>query len=448
MSIKLNSEKQCIILNVILFFLMTIINNYYLSLVISGFIVLLFLFIILKNKSNIFVLFLFVLLTQKGFQYVYLDTPLYTIVTYLDEIIEVCLFLFLIYKYVRHKFSLNNDYFKFACFFGAYILCMTISTFIYQYSSITNSFLDLFLCAKFVIFLISARKIKYEKIQDNLVTFAKASAIITFLLAIVDCFIIEIYPKFDFRFFANSIQLCFQHPTYLAAFEIGILAILLLNDKKINNVYYLFAIIVTILTFRTKAIAIVIAFIALYILFIKYNFKFKYILMGITILIILYFSMSQIEKYFFSDGYVSIREKLFLDGFDIANNHPLFGAGLATFGTTVAYTSGSIFYYTYGYMSGYYENQPVADCFWNGIFAESGYIGAIFFIISIIVLFIIAIKNYKTNKFLFATQILILLYCLITSTAETSFFNPAIAPLFIIFGFKINESKNNGVEKL
>ncbi len=448
MSIKLNSEKQCIILNVILFFLMTIINNYYLSIIISGIILLLFFFTILKNKSNIFVLFLFFLLTQKGFQYVYLDTPLYNLMTYLDEIIEGVLLLFLLYKYINSKISMNNDYVKFICFFGTYMFCMVISSLIYRYSSMINSLLDLFLCTKFVIFLIVARKINYKKIADNLLTFAKISAIITFLLSIVDGFIFEIYPKFDFRFFTYSLELCFQHPTYLAAFEIGILSILLLNDKKINKIYYVLVITVTMLTFRTKAIAIIVTFIALYISFIKFNFRFKYLLMAITILIIIYFSMFQIEKYFFSDGYVTIREKLLLDGFDIANNHPLFGAGLATFGTTVAYSTGSIFYYTYGYMSGYYKNQPVADCFWNGIFAESGYLGAIFFIISIMMLFIIAIKNYKNNKLIFATQILILLYCLITSTAETSFFNPAIAPMFIVFGLNSSESKNNEVKKI
>ena len=218
--------------------------------------------------------------------------------------------------------------------------------------------------------------------------------------------------------------------------------IVLMYCMKYNkhNMKYIIALaIVMCFTLRSKAIASVLIVFAIYFSCVKYKLKIKWLVLIGAVCFAVYFGMSQIEMYFTVGTNVPIRLKLLQDGINIAQQYFPLGAGFGTFGTTIAYNSRSMFYYQLGYMSGYYENQPVGDGFWPGIFAESGWIGSLLFVLVIIMMLIDSYKMINEDKYAAWCMLSVLAYAIIASTAETGFFNPATAFMFIVYGIAASE---------
>ena len=149
----------------------------------------------------------------------------------------------------------------------------------------------------------------------------------------------------------------------------------------------------------------------------------------------IYFSSDQFDKYFTVHDYAPMRLKLIQDGVKIANQHFPFGSGFATFGTTVSYEYNSPFYQSLGYYSKLYiDQQVVADAFWHGIFAESGWLGTAAFIVAVLLMAVDSVSKAKAHPYAGWCMLSVMLYSFIASVASTSFFNPAIALMFIIYG--------------
>ena len=400
----------------------------------------------LQRRNNVVYLAFFLLIMQKCFQYKFENTIYITPITYVDEIVELITVILVLLYVIKNSIYLERIEKQSFGFFFSYIIVALISTAIYRYSSFVNAFLDLFVCAKFIVFYfwgrLILRSVKYDRIfKQELKDFARINAVWLVLLSLHDLFLAPIFPKFDYRFFTYSLQLCFQHPTYLAAATITMMSLLMIDFQRKDLKYLVLLSVVTLLTFRTKAIGAIFGVAILYLAFVKLNIRYKKSIMLLVSFVFLISASDSFNKYFTAGEYTPIRLKLLRDGFDIANKHFPLGSGFATFGTTVAFSTKSFFYNLYGYTSGYYSNQPVADCFWNGVFAESGYIGALFFILGTVFLVMFALKQFQNNKFSGWCILSILVYTLITSTSETSFFNPAIAVLFIIAGYSVCDSR-------
>lgn len=393
-----------------------------------------------RKKGNGWTVAFILLIFQKALQRLTTGAS-YQIITYLDEIAEVLLLLVLLYAMTR-KFTVERkDKYILTCFllwFGMAIL----SSIINKNASIVTIILDCFVCIKFMVFYQGGRVLsKYgwftkRDLYELLNSICKIISILLLLLCIHDLILPPFFEKFDYRYFTESLQLCFLHPTYLAAACMTCMAVLMYNMKydKRNMMYIIMLSIIICLTFRVKAIGTLLVVFAVYFSSVKYEMKTKTIVLIGSSCAVVYFGMSQMEKYFSVGISVPIRLKLLQDGINIAQQYFPLGAGFGSFGTTVSYESGSSFYYQLGYMSGYYANQPVGDTFWPGIFAEAGWIGTIFFGGLVIFMVIDAVKRLKEDKYAGWCMLSILAYAIIASTAENAFFNPATAFMFVIYG--------------
>lgn len=409
-------------------------------LLLVGFEIIIIACLCLKARSNVWAVFFFVLVVQKSLQRITTGLT-YQIITYLDEIVEIAYVLILVY-FLTHgcKFSKKNN--KVLVAYVIYVAIGILSSAFYNYANLTTIILDVFVCTKFIIFykgaaILSQNNIFNEKdFYNNLNSLCKIFAVIVFFLAVHDIAFAPFFEKFDFRYFTYSIQLCFQHPTYLAAACFTCMTVLMYGLKydHSNMKYITLLAVVTCLTFRTKAIVTVIVVYAIYFSCVKYRMKTKWIMLLGVACFSVYIAMNQFEIYFTEGSSVPIRLKMLRDSISIASEHFPLGAGFGSFGTTVAYESGSKFYYSLGYMSGYYEGQPVADAFWPGIIAEAGLFGTFAFVLVIVFMLIDSFRRLNEECYSGWCMVSILIYAIIASTSETAFFNPATAIMFIIYG--------------
>jgi hypothetical protein len=314
---------------------------------------------------------------------------------------------------------------------------------VYRYQPITAALIDAFALVErfFVGYLATIIYTRKNRIiiTDYLVRIAKIITVILFLLAIHDIFMSPFYPKSNYRYFMYSLQLMFPHATYLAGAEVTLLILLGYKNKKSNNIaYMLMATFVGVMTLRGKAIA----FFAVYWLFYLMVFIFRnrnYFIMMIGGGIASFFvAKEQMEEYFGSGTKYSPRLILIKDGFKLMMNHFPIGTGFATFGSSVASTYYSPLYTKLGYSKYWGMSKDysafLTDCFWPTIMAQFGVIGLICFIFVICCLFSLAIYKSKSNKASGMAMIMTLIYMIITSLAESSFFNPISLLMFILFG--------------
>ena len=395
------------------------------------------------KKSNFLSVWFFALVFQKAIQRVISSGILFQAVTYLDEVTEIIAVIIIIRALAKKQLKLSKYEVAIGVAFSVYFAFCTVSTIVYSYMGIFLSVLDAFVCAKFMVFyfagksLIASKALTLKKTYDILNVPCKQASVILLLLALHDLIFPAFFAKYDFRFFTQSLMLGFQHPAYLAIVCLTIICVLALNMRyDQNNLKYIFMMTaVTILTFRSKEMAAVLIILLLYLLFVKYKFQGNALVLAPVAGLAIYFSSDQFDKYFTVHDYAPMRLKLIQDGVKIANQHFPFGSGFATFGTTVSYEYNSPFYQSLGYYSKLYiDQQVVADAFWHGIFAESGWLGSAAFIIAVLLMTFDSISKAKNHPYAGWCMLSIMLYSFIASIASTSFFNPAIAIMFIIYG--------------
>lgn len=316
-----------------------------------------------------------------------------------------------------------------------------VSTFVYQYQDILVSLIDMVtIISRFIIAYLAiyvyAQKSK-RNLSDAVLWIAKLITIILLFLSFHDLIMNPFFARGDYRYFTNSLKLMFPHPTYLAA--CGVTLFIYFGYKGTKKYkFYLFASAFLVLsTQRAKALG----FLALYIVFLillkgKYGKKhpIQMALMGGCAAAIV--GWEQIVEYFFTTSY-SPRLLLLQDSVSIALNSFPFGVGYGAFGSSVAAE-----YYSPVYMYlGYYNNWGMSsdytaflsDNFWPTVIGEFGFIGLFIFISIIIVLLKYSLETYKLDKTAGFSMFSIMGYMILTSLAETSFFNPTSMLLFMMF---------------
>ncbi len=395
------------------------------------------------KKGNFLSVWFFALVFQKAIQRVISSGIPYQAVTYFDEVTEIVAIIIIIRSLAKKQLKLSKYEIAISVAFAVYFAFCTVSTIVYSYMSVFLSMLDAFVCLKFIAFyfagksLITSKTLTLKKTYEILNVPCKQVSVILLLLALHDLIFPAFFTKYDFRFFTQSLILGFQHPLYLGVVCLTVICVLALNMRyDQNNLKYIFMMTaVTILTFRSKEMAAVLIILLLYLLFVKYKFQGNALVLVPIAALSAYFSSDQFDKYFTVHDYAPMRLKLIQDGVKIANQHFPFGSGFATFGTTVSYEYNSPFYQSLGYYSKIYiDQQVVADAFWHGIFAESGWLGAAAFIIAVLLMTFDSISKAKDHPYAGWCMLSIMLYAFIASIASTSFFNPAIAIMFIIYG--------------
>lgn len=395
------------------------------------------------KKGNFLSVWFFALVFQKAVQRTISSGILYQAVTYFDEVTEIVAVIIIIRALAKKQLKLSKCEIAIGVAFAVYFAFCTISTIVYSYMSVFLSVLDAFVCLKFIAFyfagksLITSKALTLKKTYEILNVPCKQVSVILLLLALHDLIFPAFFEKYDYRFFTQSLILGFQHPAYLAIVCLTVICVLALNMRyDQGNMKYIFMMTaVTILTFRSKEMSAALIILLLYLLFVKYKFQGNALVLVPVAALCAYFSSDQFDKYFTVHDYAPMRLKLIQDGIKIANQHFPFGSGFATFGTTVSYEYNSPFYQSLGYYSErYIDQQVVADAFWHGIFAESGWLGSAAFITTVLLMTFDSISKAKDHPYAGWCMLSIMLYSFIASIASSSFFNPAIAIMFIIYG--------------
>lgn len=394
------------------------------------------------GKDSVWRILFLGLLFQNAFQQTANGTSFYQIISYFDELIELVCLLF-VFVDLKRKMLLSVPGEKTILIgYLGYLLIEILSTINYGGTAATLALMDAFVSAKFIVFTIAGMRLadKYkETLEDKIVSMNKtceAVAIVLFVIMVHDLLLSPFFERQDFRIFTYSIKLCFQHPTYLAAACMMCIVTMILGMRYgLNNLRYIILLsVVTIFTFRNKAIAGIFVVLIIYFVYVRKKLPIRKAILIVAFFVVGYIGSESFNMYFTAGNHIPIRLKLISDGINIAKEYFPLGAGLATFGTTVAFDSKSSFYRNLGYLSGYYEGQAVGDTFWAGIFAEAGIFGALMFIVVVGTMLYQSFKRIKVKKYNGWCMISIIAYAIIASTAESAFFNPAVAMIFIIYG--------------
>lgn len=318
-----------------------------------------------------------------------------------------------------------------------------VSSVIYRYQSLMISGVDgILIVSKFMIGYLAA--FVYTRLHPgDLCQKANGAVrmvtVILFLLMVHDMIFTPIFPQGEYRYFTNSVVLMFPHATYCAAAMATILIFLGYTDKDGGNIpYMILATVIGMLTLRAKAMAFFAVYWLLYVSLVVLRLRNVFALLGIGGLGGLIVGMEQILLYFFDTNHYSPRNIMLQDSIELANQYFPLGTGFATFGSTLAAQHYSPIYTQLGYekLDGMQSTNTsyLTDCFWPEIIAQFGWIGTVVFVIVVVLLLILAIRKIKKNVYAGYGMLAIMVFMLINSTAESSFFNPTSFFLFILFG--------------
>ncbi len=384
------------------------------------------------------ILFIFLLLTMIDVG----NSNVNVFFSHIDEFVEV-LCIFYLFLNVRSKGLKDNQAIEFT-----WIILLSIgvigSIFWMQQNLVAIVQDMLFTCSKFLIAYL-AGFIYFNKRNKNIsavYSIAKILVVVLTLLSIHDLVLPAWFPVSDYRYFMYSQKLFFTHSTYLTHVAATLLFVFVfgsLKNKANMKLYMVMASYLIILAMRTKGIAFLFVFWIVYVyLFIFKAKRREFIYLGGTAVATL-LGFDAFESYFLNTERYSPRRLLLLDSLSILKSEFPIGTGFASFGSPVAAQYYSPIYTKLGYGNnwgmGQYNNMFLSDNFWPCIFAQFGFLGAIIFCIVIFLFLKKVIRILKNDKQSGFILLMIMIYMLISSLAETSFFNPTSMLLFFIFAY-------------
>ena len=233
-----------------------------------------------------------------------------------------------------------------------------------------------------------------------------------------------------------SFTFVFDHPTYLVFCAAGLTAFLM-KDREHNMPFIVMGMLVVLLSLRSKGFAFAGVCFLLLLTFGKSNrLSVVHIALGLAAAALI--GMDQYINYYQSAGYA--RGELARQAIAVANDYFPFGTGFATYGSAVTsqIDNYSPLYYTYG-LSTVWGLAPgaasfLSDTFWPTVLAQFGYFGLTAFAALLITLFVMCYKAGGGSRL---PVICIFAYLLISSTSESSFFNPSAVYLAMCAGLAI-----------
>lgn len=364
---------------------------------------------------------------------------------YSDEAIGVILFIIVIFKAMKYEITLLRFERYMLVFMFIFEIIGIISGFKYKYQEIPYMFVDAYTCAKFFIYYLCARLLTQGKLSKDyflsINRICKIVAVIFFALSLHEVLFDQWWPSNDYRYFAYSVELFFGHPESLSIACITFIFVLAYNYRYCkHNIYYIIMLtIVMIFTFRTKAIVGVFALYILYIYFIKFKFKSIAPVGVVGISGAAYLGYNSFYKYYFEIDEAA-RKILTIDSIELAKKCFPLGSGFGSFASNIAAQYYSNLYIKLGYYLrndlniGEKKGSFLSDTFWPIVIAQTGWIGTLSFVISLLSMISYIIQTRKNDVYYFWVAISIIIYDLISSFATSSFFHPCTIAPFLFLG--------------
>ena len=314
--------------------------------------------------------------------------------------------------------------------------------------STTILLMDIFYIAKDFICFCGAWLL-FQKVNNKSEVVKALGSVAKFITAVAFVFMIVnmavgIGMSDDVRYGIPSFKFVFDSSAWLSQHWIIIIILLTANlqydHKKNNKIYIGCALLVWMMTLRSRAFVMVAIYCAMWFWLVKgkqkkdyekHLFRLKNIVPALILVVLI--GYDQLENYFLGEK-ISARSLLLTTGIKIMKDYFPFGTGFATFGTEMARRFYSPIYYTYGLNTFWALKEggkELTDCYWPAIFGETGIIGTILIAIVIYMIFRDCIKRSKQDLFIFMSIVLYEAYLLISSTA-TGIFTSDLTAMYMI----------------
>ena len=390
-----------------------------------------------KIKTFVFtILFLFLVFQQAILIYL----PQVGLLSYVDEALTCVFLVVIVVRLLRHPVRLMKTELLLVSMILLFLAFGIVSTIANPIQEPALSAADAMVCCKFVVFYLAGRVLLDSDDTRMLVhaasVCARAAAITLTLLALHEILFTKWFHSFDVRFGFDTLQLFFPHPTYLAFAAFTLAAVLMLRMSipelqcRRDMVYILLLFFVTFMTGRSKAMATLACSVLILVFYVVLKNRSRlFIALSGGILAFAVGWNSLFDYYLMNDqsGSYRIRMMMHEDGAMLARNFFPLATGFGTFGSAVAAGSYSQIYYDLGYDQ-IWGMQPtrsdyLCDTFWPIVLAQTGWIGTVCFGIAVACFLLIAFRAVGKNRWIAWMLISVIIYELISSIAETSFFS-------------------------
>lgn len=313
-------------------------------------------------------------------------------------------------------------------------------------TSVAPIFIDVFTCTKFVLMLLSTLVVFEDDVSLlKMVTVeAKLLIMVMAILAAVNLFSdigMGTDPRYGLR---ASFMFVFPHPTYLCIAAVG-LSLVFLVGTRANKWFIALSLLVVVSSLRTKGLAFVAVALFLIVFLGRHRrLTLVHVICAMALAVII--GWDQFVFHYQSGGFA--REALTETGILIANQHVPLGTGFATFGSAVTAEPQyySPLYYAYGLNSvhGLSPDNPsfLSDAFWPTVIGQFGWLGLACFVVCIVLLLR---STYSRSKGI--AVLCGIAYLLISSTSESSFFNPSAVYLAFCIGMVAKSGSSGKPEK-
>lgn len=363
--------------------------------------------------------------------------------SYLDEFYVVLLLLLLIKNNGLNKLKKDKNDFIIFILWCIFLIVGLVSGIISRYVPVQWLFIDAFICSKFLIVYFSIKYCGDRIINISGIVKGCKYCVLLFAFGSVLNIFIPLFPRGEYRYIMDSVQLFFGHPTFYAAASITCVCVMIAGEaftkNKLNEKFIYLGLLCVFSTLRMKAIAAALGVLFLYIYFIKLKLKNKKIAILFAAVVALLLGYDQISFYY-GDNYLYdenfIRARMMRDSFKIANQLFPLGSGFGSFASDAARKAHSILYSVYNYSL---DSKFLTDTFWPIVIAQCGWIGLIAFCTVIEMMMKSVFNVLKQDRWIFCSSCSIMLYLLIATSGESAFFHPVCIPMFMLIGFN---SKN------
>ena len=362
---------------------------------------------------------------------------------YYDEFLSMLFLIVLALKIVANHFTIRISlpgmitlmmYFIFIIAGLAGNILHANQTFIYI-------LLDILTSSKMILGLIGA-KIFFpnglgEEKSIGLLKITKIYIVVLFVLAVHDWFMTPFfqvgYDNAILGLASKYIYLMYSNPTYLAAYAIAAMIVLIYIDEFHGSwPFIVMDSVVIVLTTRSKAWGFLCFSLLIYLITNKSS-SVKSIKNRIAMVVplgiatVLFVAMDKIIVYFFTPTHYSPRSILLQEGISLAKKYFPFGNGFGTYCSVAAITTGR------GLELLPYNKTAYYDAFWGCMTGQFGFLGTAAFVGLIGVLLVDSMSLIQFDKKSWYAAIFAFAYLLIASLGETSFFSQ----YSVCFGFMI-----------
>lgn len=398
----------------------------------------------IDKQYLLFLLIFYLLLFQNWLQQYWLFAG------YWDEIMALLAVPVSITKLKRSNFIVKrtNGY---AVYLFVFCASGLLGSALYNYQDFVKVAMpDMFLCLKFWLAIYVGKNVfspflivKYAKKIYRHILF------ITSFYTICYFFDLKFHVfKAVVRYGIRSTQLMYSQPTVFVACCVFLIGLLIVVSEYNPGWKKCLGVLLFLMcsTLRSKAfgMAIAILLICYFVFYRKKKVTLKTLLLFTPMIAALVWD--QIYYYFFSSIQGdSARYQLLAKSIEIMKDHFPVGAGFGTYGSFYSGKYYSPLYFSYGLSSIHgltIDNMSfMSDSFWAMVFGETGFIGAIAFVCTLLNLFKQVQAVRRTSNAFYASALCILSYLLIASMAESAFVNPVAIPLAILMGIILNQRK-------